>query len=628
MKRTRVLVWLALVALLIAGCKKEGAGSGVAALLTKDVASRLSKDVLVFAESLPADTQVFGYLDLGRSIDSLSQGVFSPYRGALDDLLAMTKRRFGVDVSKVSGAGLVVIARKPVFLLPLALPGGKAPSLGDNAPVRAMAMGPLTAIGEPDGLAALEAARKGGKALYKAHPAWVKGALTHGAGNLTFVSANVAALLKDAPGPVDPPMNEVTYGTLVLGKRGVASFVACTPGGATKVRAFLENGLDVARGEAEREAQALSSTEFGPLASALLRRYNAALFQSIKLAVTGDEVSVALTWRAPELPKVQPAPPLSERLIAKDEWAVAQVNFGGPMIDLVVALTDVLGTPIDRPAVVADLVGAAGKALGVLDFNPRAITVSAGASSILASVHTKVSGLPQEPVPAAGGALAALVQPWGVALALADQAPALVEAAATPGQPLALLASSKLGGGTDAAARIFVDATRLPPQLIPNLPVPVSSVEMLFTSTSFTAEVVALPGQAGALTGPIAQAKDAITAQAALLYKNREQGPVQLEVMAIMQHHQAQLVAELLTPKVQGDRLTFALSFPAVQMQLVGGAALVGVLGAIAIPALMDYQAKAVGQHLQQLEAPDPTQDPTPPQEPAQDPAAPQPAAP
>ena len=87
-------------------------------------------------------------------------------------------------------------------------------------------------------------------------------------------------------------------------------------------------------------------------------------------------------------------------------------------------------------------------------------------------------------------------------------------------------------------------------------------------------------------------------------------------------------MAELLTPKVQGDRLTFALSFPAVQMQLVGGAALVGVLGAIAIPALMDYQAKAVGQHLQQLEAPDPTQDPTLPQEPAQDPAAPQPAAP
>ena len=58
--------------------------------------------------------------------------------------------------------------------------------------------------------------------------------------------------------------------------------------------------------------------------------------------------------------------------------------------------------------------------------------------------------------------------------------------------------------------------------------------------------------------------------------------------------------------------------------------ALVGIVTAIAIPAFMDYQmkAKAAGQRLQQLEAPDPTQDPTPPQEPAQDPAAPQPAAP
>ena len=606
MTRTQVMVLPMLAALALAGCKKEGAGSGVAALLPKDVAGKLSPGALAFAEALPGTTQGFGYLELGMPLEQLPQGFFTSYRGMFDDLLAMTRRRWNVDLSKVTGVGMVILEREPVFLAKVGLVGGKAPDLGASAQVKVAALGAMTAIGEPRAVDALLAASKQ-PPLYKAQPAWLRDALARGAGKPLFFSGSVPAMAKGAPRPPPEPLANVDHGTLTVGKDGAAMFAACQPGKAAALRGFLDTAMTIARRKLDQARTDLPDTGPGPLAKALLQRYSEALFQSVKLTTTGDEVAMTLAWRTPELGKPAPAPPLAERLIAKDEWAVAQIHFGGPMLDLLVALSDVLGTRIDRAAVTKELEAATGQALGLPGFNPSALTVSAGSEAILASLHTKVSGLPQESTPVMGGVLAALAQPWGVALTQAPQASALTEAAASPGAPLALLSTSKLAA-RDGMVRVFVDVTRLPAALMPPVPVPVQSVELVLTTSGFTAEVVAQPGQVKALTGPLDQLLQMVTAQAKTMYDARQSAPPQVEVVAIAQYHQSKLLAELLTPKVEGDRLRFARDFPPVQMQLMGGAALVGVLAAVAVPAFVSYQQRAsapIAPPLEQVLGPD-----------------------
>lgn len=610
------LAHLALLALLAIGCKKEGAGSGVAALLSADAARKLPRETLAFVETLPADTQAFGYLDIGTSIEELPK-LAPSVRPALDDVLAMVKRRWSVDPSKLRGAGWLVRADKALLVLAVTLPKDK-PTIELDANLKASALGSLTVIGAPAQVDALLAARSKQKPLYRQDPAWVKSALLAGADAVAFFSASATNIAKTsaADDEPDPPWVEnIEHATMTMARSGLGVRFTCKPSTAGGVRKELDGLLAMGRSKLDQLAASLPATGPGPMARALLGHYSAALFSSVRIDAGGDVVSATLGWRAPELPASVESPPLGERLIAPGEWAVAQVNLGAPMFEVLVAMTDVLGARLDRKAVVKELEGSVGAMLGVAGLDPSSLTVSAGSDVLLASLHTAHQGLGAEPAPLAGGALAALAQPWGIGVTEAAQADVLGAAAASPGAPLALLASSKLAARKGAIARFFVDATRLPPALVPPVPMPVQSAELVLTSSSLTAEVVAAPGQAQALLGPLEQIKAALTLQVQNTYDSRQSLPVEGELAAILGYHQVKQLAALFTPKVEGDRLRFSQDFPPMQTQLLGGAALVGVLAAVAVPAFMSYdaRARAVGGELPAPADADPDQAPAPP---------------
>jgi hypothetical protein len=280
-------------------------------------------------------------------------------------------------------------------------------------------------------------------------------------------------------------------------------------------------------------------------------------------------------------------------VIRRGEFLVAQLSFGAPLVDLVVAFTDVFGAKLDRAALVREVVTELGKVSGVGGLNPRAVTLSVGGEALYASLHSAELTLPPGPQLLPGGQLTAIAQPWGVAIAAPAIAGAELPAdVASPPPPLALLASSKLGERKDTVMRAFFDARLLPASVGP-LPVPIQTAELAATMTQLDAEVVAVPGQAGALTSMIDQVLSTMSRQADQEYASRKAAPAVVELMAIVQYHQAKMMKEMFTPKVDGDRLRFSRSFPPGSMQAMMGVAVVGVAAAVAVPAYVAYQRRA-----------------------------------
>lgn len=618
MKRKRALGLLILFGFLaiacagLGACKKEGAGSGVAALLSKDKAAALSKHALAFYELVPEGAPAFGYVDFKKSINESMKAQPQLFRDLYADFSEMVQRRFGLEIGGLTGAGFVFIGEDDaVFVLP-APAGGKLPTLPPGE-VKTALFGGAMVLGEPRQVDAFLASSKQKKPLYKADPSWLRRALTAGAGAdaAMYFDADAMRAEKgpDAKPPTDPIEKNLEDAVFVADGTTLMLTLGCKPKTGGEVRARFDGLLAEGRAGIQKAIAGLPSDGPGPLAAAMLRIYSEAFFGSVKLSAQGDEVTAKLSFRVPELPKLAKVPALSQRLIANGEWAVAQLHFGAPMIDLLVALSDLFEARIDRAAVTRQLVEALGAAVGIPGLNPTGVTVSAGSGSILASVHTPTSGLGQEPFPLLGGELAAKAQPWGVAITTGDQTAALAPQAQP--QPLALLATTKLASDDNVIFRAFVDVTSIPPGLAPPVPLPVQSLAVAATETSFTLEVTAQPGRVQELTAPLAQMVAGLSQQMNAQYQSRQNASVEQEAQAILAYHFAKQAVSMLSPQVEGDILRFSTSFPKMQIPLLAGVAATGMLAAIAVPAFTRYQ-QASQRALDLVPSPDEPPPPAP----------------
>jgi hypothetical protein len=612
------------LALLSAGlsgaCKKEGGSSAIAALVPGDTAAKLSKDLMAFAEELPGDVEAFGYLELGQPLEQMiSNGDMAvAYREMIADLSEMTARRWGLELRKLSGVGVVVHQRRPLLVVvgPSAPPRPGGELVGE---VMLGQLGKLSVLGETDAVAALLASAKQGKRLHQTRPAWLKSALVHAAGNAVFFSGALPPeLADDAPLMLQDRLREVTDATATIGATGLAVYLSCKPGTAASVHTFLEGGLAMARTQMDKAGAMLPQGGAGPLLGVLLRHYGQALWKSIAHKASGDEVAVKLGWHAPELPKLAPIK-LAERVVAPGELAVAQLNFGAPLSELLVGLTDVLEAPLDRAALRRELAEALVPLVGVPGLDPRGATGSVSAAGVLVSVHNAPlgTGAAGSELALFGGAVEAVTTPWGLAFSpqtAAGSKEQLVAAATAPQPGVAGLGDVKLLDADDAFLRVYADLTLLPP----GMPLPASlpkidRVAVVLGMERFAAEVTAPPGGGKALADWLKTVPQlAMPAAMEAEYRDRAKQPAATEVMLIVQRSQRRQLEIALTPaEIDGDRLRFETKFPPAQMQLIGAAMAVGVASAIAIPAFLSYQMKAAAsmQDLDQLPA-DPSQDP------------------
>lgn len=581
------------IALMLVGCKKEGGSSAIEALLPKGAAAKLSSDLQIFAEELPGDVQAFGYVDFGQSVDAMTKsGMMGEYRGLYVDFAEMIQRRLGVDVQKVTGFGVIVYQKEPLFATVAPSTAPKAGELASDVMIGKL--GRLTVVGEPAAVAALLAGAKQGKRLHETQPAWLRSALVHAGGNAAFATGRAESVLADAPPSAKAQLGDLTFATMTVGATGLGAYVGCKPGSVDKVKSLVEGGLAMARQLVAAQGSKLPQAQPGPMAAVLLRHYSEAFFKSLDQKVNGDELAVTLGWHAPALPAFQPAA-LGERVITPGEIGVAQLNFGAPVLQLMIAMSDVLKSPLDRAALHKELSAELAQMLGIEGFDPRAATLSASLAGFAVSLHNAPMGSPLATLPVPGDAAAAIATKWGVAMTKPSQAAQLLAAASTQGTPAAGLAEAKLLATEDEVfLRGYADLTTLPDMPIPGGISKPKSVALWIGSDHFSAEVLAAPGEGKKLVELIKTLPEKVAPGADEAYQNRKQGSIELEVMAIAQHYQRAQIQKYLTPKsVDGDRVAFEMKYERSQMRLMMAAAGMGVMAAVAIPAFLTYQLRS-----------------------------------
>jgi hypothetical protein len=328
----------------------------------------------------------------------------------------------------------------------------------------------------------------------------------------------------------------------------------------------------------------------------LLQHYSAALWKSIEQKTNGDELVVTLGWHAPVLPAPQPAA-LSERVVVPGEMAVAQMNLGVPVTELLLAMTDVLKAPLDREAIKKEVAAQIALLTSVNGLDPRAVTVSAGPQGVILSLHNKPVGQAGAALPPLGGAVEMVATKWGVALSPMP-VPQLLGTAVSSSEPGAPIAGVKLLDRKDAFVRAYVDVTKLPAAFLSELPAPlqpVKTVAIASSTTTFDAEVGTASGAAKGVAEQLVKLIDAmVPPDMDEMYKDRAKLPVEQEVLAIMSTYQRGTLKRYLTPaQVTGDKIVFHTELSASQSQLLVGVAVVGVAAAVAIPAFMAYQFRA-----------------------------------
>jgi type II secretory pathway pseudopilin PulG len=588
MRRIWLVAWFLLA---LVSCRKDERSSPVAAMLPKDVAARLPADLLVIAEALPATTQAFGYFDLGGPLTPLP-AAWADYRMAVDDLLEMAKRRWHVDLRQARGYGMVAVGSTFALVAAIPPPKGAPPKIEDGWTFGRL--GALTTFGPSDAVAAVTAAAAQQKPFYVEHAAWLKAVLTHAAGaRMMGAAVWTPELRRELPASVAPQLATLELATFAIGKDRAAIYLDCKPQGAASVRALVDTGVGFATQALTSQLAALPSDGPGPLAKALVQPLAQALLKSLRVTTKGDTVALELPWHAPKLLAASGATAITDRVIAPGEWAVVQVDLQRPAIEALVSVLDVLSEPLDKAAMSAQLKAELAALLGAPAMDPRGFIVSAGSDLVAVSVQGKAGGAAAA-APAQLGGLPAVTTSWGMAVTTKDGGPALQLAAAQPGQPLAGPATSKLLA-QEGSVFAAVDLSIAPPRFRQDFAdAPVRAAELAVIGTRFHADVTAEPGKAGQLVAELKRLIATTKAQADPPYRDRANGPAFLELMAIMQHQQAELLAELATPKaISGDRLHFERDFPLVREPMIMAAMASGVLAAIAIPAYLDFMKKA-----------------------------------
>ncbi len=577
-------------------CKKDLHTSSVAAVLPAEVSSKLSKELLDFVEVLPGDVASFGYLELGLTVEQMFYG--EDYRGLLDDIEEMAKRRWGVEIKKVRGFGMAMLGSELALFVELGS-GAVIPPTGSD--IMTGKLGKLTVVGKP---ATVNAIVNGAKAstLIKARPEWVKRALGHAAGQSAFFSFAADKLPPDEGDETTKVMiAAIEDGTMTAGSTGGAFYASTKAGKMGDARKPIEAGLAAMRlGLPTAISQLSSGGPMQALTALLLKHHVGAALNGIKVEERGATLAVSLPWRAPQLPALIPAPALAQRVIAPDEWAVVQLDLGAPLLQMFISLTDVVGAPLDRSTLSDEWMSALVGALDIPTIDPRSVTVSVGGASALASIHGPSSAMRKGVFPILQGQAVAASTTWGMVATAPQMQSVLQDATIRPSAGLPLAASSKVSADGQARLRAVVDFDRLPAMARMFVSdVPLRTLEVSGTSTSIRAEVLVKPGKVGDVQALLDGLKQQFSAGVDEKYKNRKQVSAENEFEAIAKYHQMKIVDKVLTPKADGDRLTFSYSYemPEGMAVTTGVAAVVGVLAAVAIPAFMDYlkKSEAVG---------------------------------
>lgn len=548
--------------------------TGVAAVLSDEVAHKLSKELFAFVDVLPAEVTGFGYVDFGEPLLQLLQ--FGPDgKPMLDDLTEMVQRRWGIDLRNARGIGVAAIGDK---LVAFGEVGAKA-SLPSESGIASAKLGAFTIVGSTAAVQAMQAASTRGL-LAKTKVEWVKSALGHAAGQSAFYTFPSEALPKPSPGE-NKELAALNWGTVTVGPTGGAVYLSSKPGQV----ATLRGPIDQVVGEMTAQINQAANMQPGSLEQLFLRmvaqHYGTALTKSFKVTATGDLLSLTLPWHAPVMPKALPTPSLAQRVIAHDEWAVVQLDFGNPLALLVASLTDVLGSPLARDQLAAQITSDLTTTAGLPAVDPRGMVVSVGGMAALISVHGTNQQTASGMFPVLHGQAQAAGTPWGYVVTPSNMVDTLENALDRQATGLPLAQSSRLAARNDVMMRAFVDLTRLPMMLqIMVRELPILTIEMAGGMGWFEADVVAKSGQAAQVQQYLNLAKNVVRAPLGNKYQERKSLSPAEELGAIVMHHQLTMFDKLLTPKISGDRLTFSYTMPKDMYDKLWSSALVG--GAVA----------------------------------------------
>ncbi|MBK7538217.1 MAG: hypothetical protein IPI49_23210 [Myxococcales bacterium] len=551
---------------------------------------RVPAGLLELVEVLPETTAAFGYLEFGDALRDVPP-VLAEYREAFVDLMDMIKRRWGVDPRKLTGVGMIFVGDEPVLV-------GSEQAISAAAQPDGLAvarLGKLSAIGSPAAIAALSAAHRDQPRLRVSQPAWIKAALAHAAGQRVVFSMLASRGLDEQDlAELPPAARELTIATLTVGAAGADLWLHSKPGRGDAVRGELEGMLALAKQVLVQQLGALAAAEPASpeaLGAVLLKHYGNALLSNLQVTGQGDELSVRMAWHAPVLPRSSVKPGIAQHAIAPREFAVAQIDFGAPVLEYLIAASDVLGAPLDRAALHRELTTGLAAMLGIPRIDPQRLVISTG-TQVLFSVHSAIAP-GHQPARRLGDSPWVLeTAPWGLVISMnpdpSAQGARLVH---RTGAPLPLLTSSKAAKGP-AFFRMIGDASPSP-EPMPIFSMPIRTLELAARDAGIEATVMAFPGQGPELAAMLQQIRTSAVQALEPAYQARAQGTVDEELTAILQVHLASTLAKMTTPtSISGDRLTFLRSSPqpGSSMMIING---LGILSATAIPTFVDYMKKS-----------------------------------
>ncbi len=328
-----------------------------------------------------------------------------------------------------------------------------------------------------------------------------------------------------------------------------------------------------------------------PAVAALAKHYLTAMEKSLTVTPGQTETVVGFGGRMPTWPAFAAAPSVQNRLAAQGEAAVIQFNAGGPLLDALIAATDVFAQPLDRAAVRADML----KLLPLgAPVDTSSVVVSMGGAmpdNLVISATTANAGQLQSQRFQWGETFGeSKLMSWGVALSLGGPT--------SSDQPTTLDPRLDQPSAT-AILRGAIDVSKLPAQLQAQVGGLVRSAFFDVGMSRVLLEIQAAPGQGQALLGYWDLGKKQMLSQVEPLYAQRTsfEDPSQ-ELSAIVTYHWAKFLMAAVAPKLVGDdvvRVDLEMNNSSIALSggFVMGSAMVGVLAAVAIPAFLDYSKKS-----------------------------------
>ena len=595
--------------------------------------SAIAPDALGFLAELPASTSVFGVLDLHQPLQLTVDRIVAnaPWLGPLvTDLKAMAERRLGLNPlsSRAFGfAGIEIsgdpgVAQKAIDVKvaddegnseqtdtprqkkmemfgvfqatgnPTAAfaPVAAIPGAFRSADVVLYKLGAYWAVGNFAAITALDAARKLPARFLATKTEFIRWAWAKAGGEFLMaieapasakddkgVAGSLGRAVVTAQSKTDGAVQRYELRVHLQGRPGQH------PAMQTEVLTFVDQAraqLAIMLAELQRAQPALA---------ALAQHYVTAMDKSLIVTPGQDETVIALSGRMPTLPPFAAAPSMQNRVAAQGEAAVVQFNAGGPLLDAFVAATDVFAQPLDRAAVIADVLKLLppGAPVGTSSI----VASMGGSASFVFSATTAISGqLQNQALPWGASSVETKVMPWGVALSFGG--------AASSDQAMMLDPRLDKPSAT-AILRGALDVSKLPAPLQAQVGGLVRSAFFEVGMSRALVEIQAVKGQGQALMGLWELGKKQMWSQVEPMYAQRTsfEDPSQ-ELGAILTYHWTKLIVTAIAPKLVGDdllRLDLEMNNSAVSLSggVVIGTAMAGVLAAVAIPAFMDYLKKA-----------------------------------